>query len=145
MVSAVRSAGAHRTRVAHWQLGPASMSSCAQWHSGLLDRLAATARFRHTATQPLCGCCCAAEQDHSKAVALSPEDDPETIHIFTVASGHMYERLQKIMILSVIKNTRWVLVDIEGDLVMLAPSAILNPAATSSPQSCHSVLCYWQR
>eukprot|EP00891_Asterochloris_glomerata_P001730 jgi/Astpho2/1730/e_gw1.00032.131.1_t len=35
-----------------------------------------------------------------------PEDDPETIHIFTVASGHMYERLQKIMILSVMKNTR---------------------------------------
>lgn len=39
---------------------------------------------------------------------LSPEDDPDTIHIFSVASGHMYERLQKIMILSVIRNTRWV-------------------------------------
>ena len=53
----------------------------------------------------------AAGQDHLKGVALSPEDDPETIHIFTVASGHMYERLQKIMILSVIQNTRWVLVN----------------------------------
>ena len=37
---------------------------------------------------------------------LSPEDDPETIHIFTIASGHMYERLQKIMVLSVLRNTR---------------------------------------
>lgn len=37
---------------------------------------------------------------------LSPEDDPDTIHIFTIASGHMYERLQKIMILSLIRNTK---------------------------------------
>ena len=37
---------------------------------------------------------------------LSPEDDPHTIHIFTVASGHMYERLQKIMVLSVLRNTK---------------------------------------
>ena len=37
---------------------------------------------------------------------LSPEDDPDTIHIFTVASGHMYERLQKIMVLSMIRNTK---------------------------------------
>lgn len=37
---------------------------------------------------------------------LSPEDDPNTIHIFTIASGHMYERLQKIMVLSLIRNTR---------------------------------------
>ncbi|EFN52002.1 hypothetical protein CHLNCDRAFT_59065 [Chlorella variabilis] len=33
------------------------------------------------------------------------EGERETIHVFTVASGHMYERLQKIMILSVIKRT----------------------------------------
>ena len=42
------------------------------------------------------------EQD----TVLSPEDDPDTIHIFTVASGHMYERLQKIMILSLLNNTK---------------------------------------
>ena len=30
----------------------------------------------------------------------------DRIHVFTVASGHMYERLQKIMILSVIKRTK---------------------------------------
>ena len=36
----------------------------------------------------------------------APEDDPDTIHIFTVASGHMYERLQKIMVLSVLRQTR---------------------------------------
>ncbi|KAF5843740.1 hypothetical protein DUNSADRAFT_8256 [Dunaliella salina] len=30
----------------------------------------------------------------------------EVINVFTVASGHMYERLQKIMVLSVIKNTK---------------------------------------
>jgi len=29
-----------------------------------------------------------------------------TVHVFTIASGHMYERLQKIMILSVVKNTK---------------------------------------
>jgi len=30
----------------------------------------------------------------------------DVVNVFTVASGHMYERLQKIMMLSVIKNTR---------------------------------------
>jgi hypothetical protein len=30
----------------------------------------------------------------------------KVVNVFTVASGHMYERLQKIMILSVIKNTK---------------------------------------
>ena len=30
----------------------------------------------------------------------------ETINIFTVASGHMYERLQKIMMLSVLRRTQ---------------------------------------
>ena len=36
------------------------------------------------------------------------EDDTanSTLNVFTVASGHMHERLQKIMILSVIKNTK---------------------------------------
>ncbi|KAK9811403.1 hypothetical protein WJX72_003341 [[Myrmecia] bisecta] len=38
--------------------------------------------------------------------SMTAEEDPDTIHIFTVASGHMYERLQKIMVLSVIRNTR---------------------------------------
>ena len=33
-------------------------------------------------------------------------DDDDTIHVFTVASGHMYERLQKIMILSALKRTK---------------------------------------
>ena len=28
------------------------------------------------------------------------------MHVFTIASGHMYERLQKIMILSVVRNTK---------------------------------------
>lgn len=30
----------------------------------------------------------------------------DVINVFTVASGHMYERLQKIMLLSVLKNTK---------------------------------------
>ncbi|KAF8062716.1 hypothetical protein HT031_004046 [Scenedesmus sp. PABB004] len=38
------------------------------------------------------------------SAAAVPSGD--VINIFTVASGHMYERLQKIMILSVIKNTK---------------------------------------
>jgi UDP-glucose:glycoprotein glucosyltransferase len=44
----------------------------------------------------------------SKAAAPRAAAD-DVINVFTVASGHMYERLQKIMILSVIKNTksRW--------------------------------------
>ena len=37
---------------------------------------------------------------------LSAEEDPDAVHIFTIASGHMYERLQKIMILSVLRNTK---------------------------------------
>ena len=38
--------------------------------------------------------------------AAGDENDDDVINVFTVASGHMYERLQKIMMLSVIKNTR---------------------------------------
>ena len=52
-----------------------------------------------------------APPQHSK---LSPEDDPDTIHIFTVASGHMYERLQKIMVLSVLRTTKCALPGIAG-------------------------------
>ena len=37
---------------------------------------------------------------------LTAEEDPECVHIFTVASGLMYERLQKIMVLSVLRNTK---------------------------------------
>lgn len=37
---------------------------------------------------------------------ISAEEDPNAIHIFTVASGHMYERLQKIMVLSVLRTTK---------------------------------------
>lgn len=51
--------------------------------------------------------CTGVQPKAAKPLQLSPEDDPNTIHIFTVASGHMYERLQKIMILSVIRNTRY--------------------------------------
>ncbi len=40
----------------------------------------------------------------SSAAAAKRKDD--VINVFTVASGHMYERLQKIMFLSVIKNTK---------------------------------------
>lgn len=36
---------------------------------------------------------------------LSYHADEDTIHVFTVASGHMYERLQKIMILSAVKRS----------------------------------------
>lgn len=40
-------------------------------------------------------------------VQLLPEEDSETIHIFTVASGHLYERLQKIMVLSALRQTKY--------------------------------------
>jgi len=30
----------------------------------------------------------------------------DTIHVFSVASGHLYERFLKIMMLSVLKNTK---------------------------------------
>lgn len=39
-------------------------------------------------------------------VVTAKKKEYGTINVFTVASGHMYERLQKIMILSVIKNTK---------------------------------------
>lgn len=54
-----------------------------------------------------CAMCAGVQPKGSAKAQLSPEDDPNTIHIFTVASGHMYERLQKIMILSVKRNTRY--------------------------------------
>ena len=47
-----------------------------------------------------------------KAAAASPVPSAESsapvdvINVFTIASGHMYERLQKIMFLSVVKNTK---------------------------------------
>ncbi|BDA49281.1 UDP-glucose:glycoprotein glucosyltransferase 1 [Coccomyxa sp. Obi] len=45
-------------------------------------------------------------KDKSAGSTLSAEEDPDCIHIFTVASGHMYERLQKIMVLSVLRTTK---------------------------------------
>jgi hypothetical protein len=45
-------------------------------------------------------------QQQSSGKKLSAEEDPDCIHIFTVASGLMYERLQKIMILSVLRTTK---------------------------------------
>ncbi len=41
----------------------------------------------------------------STGVVPSSGSDDDTIHVFTVASGHMYERLQKIMILSATKRS----------------------------------------
>lgn len=38
--------------------------------------------------------------------AIAPASSNETIHVFAVASGHLYERLMKIMVLSVIKRTQ---------------------------------------
>jgi hypothetical protein len=45
------------------------------------------------------------EEAASKAVAVKGSRSNETIHIFAVASGHLYERLMKIMVLSIIKRT----------------------------------------
>jgi hypothetical protein len=42
--------------------------------------------------------------ESSSSVDTRPEGD--VINVFTVASGHMYERLQKIMILSVLNHTQ---------------------------------------
>ena len=38
--------------------------------------------------------------------AAKGEEADDRVHVFTVASGHMYERLQKIMVLSVLRNTK---------------------------------------
>ncbi|CAL9044711.1 unnamed protein product [Musa banksii] len=46
-------------------------------------------------------CCEFSSQDHKKAGRQG-----ETINIFSIASGHLYERFLKIMILSVLKNTQ---------------------------------------
>jgi hypothetical protein len=43
---------------------------------------------------------------HTPPVVLQEKPGGDVINIFTVASGHMYERLQKIMVLSVIKDTQ---------------------------------------
>ncbi|KAG2424815.1 hypothetical protein HXX76_014236 [Chlamydomonas incerta] len=40
------------------------------------------------------------------AAAKKPLPGGDVINVFTVASGHMYERLQKIMILSVVRHTK---------------------------------------
>jgi hypothetical protein len=45
------------------------------------------------------------EEAASKVVAVTSPKSNETIHIFAVASGHLYERLMKIMVLSIIKRT----------------------------------------
>lgn len=39
-------------------------------------------------------------------VVAAQGDEGDVINIFSIASGHMYERLQKIMILSVLKHTK---------------------------------------
>jgi hypothetical protein len=38
--------------------------------------------------------------------AKRAEAEGDIINIFTIASGHMYERLQKIMVLSVLRHTK---------------------------------------
>ena len=43
--------------------------------------------------------------DDSKVSGTGGRVEGDVINIFTIASGHMYERLQKIMMLSVIKQT----------------------------------------
>ena len=40
------------------------------------------------------------------AVDMVPSVEGDVINIFSIASGHMYERLQKIMMLSVLRNTK---------------------------------------
>lgn len=45
------------------------------------------------------------EEATSKVVVVTGPKSSETIHIFAVASGHLYERLMKIMVLSIIKRT----------------------------------------
>ncbi len=47
-----------------------------------------------------------AAKDPNAPARVVGKPGEDTINVFTVASGHMYERLQKIMILSVIKNTK---------------------------------------
>lgn len=48
----------------------------------------------------------AADDMNAVAASAAAAKASNGINVFTVASGHMYERLQKIMILSVIKNTK---------------------------------------
>ncbi|KAF6245273.1 nucleotide-diphospho-sugar transferase [Scenedesmus sp. NREL 46B-D3] len=48
----------------------------------------------------------AADDMGAAAASAAAANASNVINVFTVASGHMYERLQKIMILSVIKNTQ---------------------------------------
>jgi hypothetical protein len=43
---------------------------------------------------------------HAGSDPLQVASPDEVINVLTVASGHMYERLQKIMFLSVINNTK---------------------------------------
>jgi len=45
-------------------------------------------------------------QDSQKDTAEAEAKKDETIHIFSVASGHLYERFLKIMMLTVLKNTK---------------------------------------
>lgn len=66
--------------------------------------------------------------DAATEARLSAEDDPDAVHIFTIASGHMYERLQKIMILSVLRNTR------------RAPARVYPPCPNPNPLACPSRL-----
>ena len=44
-------------------------------------------------------------RDAAGGAASAPGEDNSKIHIFSVASGHLYERFTKIMVLSVLKNT----------------------------------------
>ncbi|KYQ99832.1 glycosyltransferase [Tieghemostelium lacteum] len=44
-------------------------------------------------------------EEKKKEIQTVKNSDPELIHVFSVASGHLYERFLKIMMLSVTKNT----------------------------------------
>ena len=74
--------------------GGAARAGSAGWASWLGDKAAGRAPTPSPPPSP------------SSLALLSAEDDPDAVHVFTVASGHMYERLQKIMVQSVLASTR---------------------------------------
>jgi Glucosyltransferase 24 len=75
-----------------------------------------------------------ADHAHAAGEAAKGEEADDRVHVFTVASGHMYERLQKIMILSVLRNTKSV-ASASGSLS--APVSCSMPIVAPQAQSRH--------
>jgi hypothetical protein len=95
----------------HLKLPVVPHIACANLTQQVQQGLADSMAIKYIPARILLADCACACTESASACALQVDAKPnheegEVINIFAIASGHMYERLQKIMMLSVLKHTK---------------------------------------